>query len=84
MNCLTSAHGIYVYLQLIWSCEKTLDGTEIKDASQQLQIHFNRVDNLNWKHMKGTVSPEWILNKPEKMGCNKSFLIYKLTVGQRL
>lgn len=36
MNCLTSVHGIYVYLKLIWSCEKTLNGTEIEDASQQL------------------------------------------------
>lgn len=47
MDCLTSAHGINVYLQLIWSCEKTLDSSEIKDAPQQLDIHFNRVDNLN-------------------------------------
>lgn len=53
MNCLTSTHGVYVYLELIRSCEETLDGTEIKDASQQLQIHLNRVDDLNWKHMKG-------------------------------
>lgn len=36
MNHLTSMHGIYVYLELIWSCEKTFNGTEVEDVSQHL------------------------------------------------
>ncbi len=33
---LTSVHGIYVDLELTWSCEKAFNGTEVKDVSQQL------------------------------------------------
>lgn len=33
---LTSVHGIYVDLQLIWSGEETFNGGEVKDVSKQL------------------------------------------------
>jgi len=44
---LTSAHGVYVYLELLGPREETLDGVEVKDGPEHVQVHLHRVHDLH-------------------------------------